>query len=175
MPSAPSGNRAAGEHRTPRLLRPASAAQWLEARRLVEEYAASLNIDLCFQNFAQELEHFDQEYSAPFGAFLLARNKGACVGCVGLRKFHDKVGDSVGEIKRLYVQPGARGLGLGMSLIQGIMGEAKAMKYTRLVLDTLPSMLEAQSLYKALGFKPIEAYRYNPVPGAIFFELQFRA
>ena len=70
---------------TANLLKPQSAAEWREARRLVEEYAASLNLDLSFQNFAQELEHFESEYSPPSGAFLLAREKGAFVGCVGLR------------------------------------------------------------------------------------------
>ena len=149
------------------LLKPQSAAEWREARRLVEEYAASLNLDLSFQNFAQELEHFENEYSAPSGAFLLAQEKGAFVGCVGLRK----LSDSVGEIKRLYVAPTARGLGLGEALARGIVDEGKQLKYARLVLDTLPTMLAARSLYHALGFKPIAPYRYNPVAGTAFLEL----
>ena len=151
-----------------RLLKPQSAAEWREARRLVEEYAASLNLDLAFQNFAHELEHFENEYSAPSGAFLLAQEKGALVGCVGLRK----LSDSVGEIKRLYVAPTARGLGLGEALARGIVDEGKQLKYARLVLDTLPTMLAARSLYHALGFKPIAPYRYNPVAGTAFLELQ---
>ena len=150
------------------MLKPESAAEWREARRLVEEYAASLNLDLSFQNFAQELEHFESEYSAPSGAFLLAREKGAFVGCVGLRK----LSDTVGEIKRLYVAPTVRGLGLGQALVRGIVDEGKQLKYARLVLDTLPSMLAARSLYEALGFKPIAPYRYNPVAGTAFLELQ---
>ena len=153
---------------TANLLKPQSAAEWREARRLVEEYAASLNLDLSFQNFAQELEHFECEYSAPSGAFLLASEKGAFVGCVGLRK----LSDTVGEIKRLYVAPAARGLGLGEALARGIVDEGKKLKYTRLVLDTLPSMLDARSVYHALGFKPVAPYRYNPVAGTAFLELQ---
>ncbi len=153
---------------TASLLKPRSAAEWHEAHRLVEEYAASLNLDLSFQNFAQELENFENEYSAPSGAFLLAREKGAFVGCVGLRK----LSDTVGEIKRLYVEPTARGLGLGEALVRGIVDEGKQLKYTRLVLDTLPSMLAARSLYQALGFKPVAPYRYNPVSGTAFLELQ---
>jgi ribosomal protein S18 acetylase RimI-like enzyme len=149
---------------------PKSAAEWREARRLVEEYASSLNLDLSFQNFAQELEHFESEYSPPSGAFLLAREEDSFVGCVGLRK----VSDTVGEIKRLYVAPTARGLGLGEALARGIVDEGKKRKYTRLVLDTLPSMLAARSLYQALGFKPVAPYRYNPVPGTAFLELQLR-
>jgi ribosomal protein S18 acetylase RimI-like enzyme len=150
------------------LLKPKSAAEWREARRLVEEYAASLNLDLSFQSFAQQLEHFENEYSPPSGAILLAREKGSFVGCVGLRK----LSDTVGEIKRLYVEPTARGLGLGQALVRGIVDEGKQLKYTRLVLDTLPSMLEARSLYHALGFKPIAPYRYNPVSGTAFLELE---
>jgi putative acetyltransferase len=153
---------------TASLLRPNSAAEWREARRLVEEYASSLNLDLSFQNFAQEMEHFENEYSAPSGAFLLAREKGSFVGCVGLRK----LSDTVGEIKRLYVAPTGRGLGLGEALVRGIVDEGKKLRYKRLVLDTLPSMLEARSLYQALGFKPVAAYRYNPVSGTAFLELQ---
>jgi len=153
---------------TTNLLKPQSAAEWREARRLVEEYAASLNVDLSFQNFAQELEHFENEYSAPSGAFLLAREEGSFVGCVGLRK----LSDTVGEIKRLYVAPTARGLGFGEALVRGIVDEGKQLKYTRLVLDTLPSMLEARSLYHALGFKPVAPYRFNPVSGTAFLELQ---
>jgi ribosomal protein S18 acetylase RimI-like enzyme len=150
------------------LIRPNSAAEWREARRLVEEYASSLNLDLSFQNFAQELEHFESEYSAPSGAFLLAREKDSFVGCVGLRK----LSDTIGEIKRLYVVPTARGLGLGEALVRGIVDEGKQLKYARLVLDTLPSMLAARSLYHALGFKPVAPYRYNPVSGTAFLELQ---
>ncbi|MGP1678171.1 MAG: GNAT family N-acetyltransferase [Burkholderiales bacterium] len=152
------------------LLKPKSAAEWREARRLVEEYAASLNLDLSFQNFAQELEHFENEYSPPSGAFLLARKKGAFVGCVGLRK----LSDTVGEIKRLCVGPTARGLGLGQALVRGIVDEGKQLKYTRLVLDTLPTVLAARSLYQALGFKPVTPYRYNPVAGTAFLELQMQ-
>jgi ribosomal protein S18 acetylase RimI-like enzyme len=153
---------------TAKLLKPESAAEWREARRLVEEYASSLNLDLSFQNFAHELEHFENEYSAPSGAFLLALENGSFVGCVGLRKFSD----TVGEIKRLYVAPTARGLGLGEALVRGIVDEGKQLKYMRLVLDTLPTMLAARSLYQAFGFKPVAPYCYNPVPGTAFLELQ---
>jgi ribosomal protein S18 acetylase RimI-like enzyme len=147
---------------------PTSAAKWREARRLVEEYADSLNLDLSFQNFAHELEHFENGYSSPSGAFLLARTKGSFVGCVGLQK----LSDTAGEIKRLYVEPSARGLGLGEALVRGIVDEGKRLNCTRLVLDTLPSMLAARSLYRALGFKPIAPYRYNPVQATAFLELQ---
>lgn len=150
------------------MLKPNSAADWREARRLVEEYAASLNLDLSFQNFAQELEHFEIEYSTPTGAFLLARENASFVGCVEMRK----LSDTAGEIKRLYVEPAARGHGLGEALVRGIVDEGKKLMYARLVRDTLPSMLAARSLYQALGFKLVAPYRYNPVPGTAFLELR---
>ena len=152
------------------LAQPQSAEDWRQARALVEEYAASLKLDLSFQNLAHELEHFSSEYSAPAGAFLLAREQDACLGCVGVRRF---AADD-GEIKRLYVVPAARGRGIGVLLARGIVAEARRLGYARLLLDTLSFMQEAQSLYASLGFRKTTAYRYNPLPGAAYFELPLR-
>jgi ribosomal protein S18 acetylase RimI-like enzyme len=156
---------------TIRLSAPRSDQDWRSARRLIEEYAASLQVDLCFQNFAHELEHLAAEYGPPAGAFLLAGEDGARLGCVGLRR----LAEGTGEVKRLYVAPAARGRGLGRLLAEGIVAEARRLGYARLVLDTLPSMTEAQSLYRSLGFEPAAAYRFNPVPGTVYLELALRA
>ena len=155
---------------TIRLAQPKSEEGWRQARQLIEEYAASLNLDLSFQNFAHELEQLTSEYAPPTGAFLLAEEKGLHIGCVGLRQFSDRIG----EIKRLYVIPAARGRGVGRLLAKGIVAAAKQLGYTRLLLDTLPSMKEARSLYVSLCFKPTAAYRFNPVPGTAFLELDLR-
>ncbi len=149
------------------LLQPQSAADWLQARGLIEQYAASLELDLEFQNLSHELEHLAEEYGAPTGAFLIARVGGEALGCAGLRSFEG----SDGEMKRLYVLPQARGRGIGVQLARRIVEEARKLGYTRLLLDTLPAMREAQALYAALGFRRIPAYRYNPLPGATYFEL----
>ena len=149
---------------------PASAEDWRASRRLVEEYAAALDVDLCFQNFATELANFESEYSAPAGAFLLARDAGLAVGCVGLRRH----ADGSGEIKRLYVAPQARGRGTGEALVRGIVAAGRRLRYRRLVLDTLPSMTAAQDLYRRLGFQPVAPYRFNPVEGTVFLELALR-
>src|SRR5688572_30456974 len=125
---------------TIRLAQPQSEQDWHHARQLIEEYAASLNLDLSFQNIAHELEHLPSEYAAPAGAFLLAVEEGAYVGCVGLRQFSD----GAGEVKRLYVRPVARGRGVGRLLAAGAVAAAQQLGYTRLLLDTLPSMAEAQ-------------------------------
>jgi GNAT superfamily N-acetyltransferase len=155
---------------TIRLAQPRSEQDWRQARRLIEEYAASLSVDLSFQNFAHELEHLASEYAPVTGVLLLAEERGVYLGCVGVRQFSD----GIGEIKRLYVIPVARGRGVGRLLAEGIVAAAKQLGYTRLLLDTLPSMKEAQSLYVSLRFKPTAAYRFNPVPGTAFLELDLR-
>lgn len=151
-----------------RLVQPQSDEEWMHARQLIEEYAASLNLDLSFQNIAHELEHLPSEYAAPAGAFFLAEENGSWLGCVGLRRF----AEGVGEIKRLYAAPAARGRGVGRLLAQAAVAAGTHLGYRRLLLDTLPSMKEAQSLYTSLGFKPTAAYRFNPVAGTAFLELE---
>jgi GNAT superfamily N-acetyltransferase len=149
------------------LTQPRSEENWSRARRLVEEYTASLDLDLSFQNLAYELEHLANGYASPTGAFLVAEESGTYLGCVGVRQFSA----GIGEIKRLYVRPAARGRGVGRLLAEGIVAAARQLGYNRLLLDTLPFMSEAQSLYLSLGFKPTAPYRFNPVPGTSFLEL----
>jgi putative acetyltransferase len=150
-----------------RLLQATTPYEWDEAQRLVREYAASLDVDLSFQNFDRELQHFTTEYAAPQGAFILAEDAGQYVACIGVRQFSD----DVGEIKRLYVVPAARGRGLGRRLVERVIVAAREIGYRSLLLDTLPFMKEAQTLYLALGFKPTTPYRYNPVAGSAFLRL----
>jgi GNAT superfamily N-acetyltransferase len=150
-----------------RLLQATTADEWNEARRLVREYAATLGVDLSFQNFDQELEDFPIEYSAPGGAFILAEDAGRYVACIGVRQFAAEVG----EIKRLYVAPAARGRGLGRLLVERIIAEARQLGYRSLLLDTLPFMKEAQALYLSMGFQPTTAYRFNPIVGSAFLRL----
>jgi putative acetyltransferase len=155
---------------TIQLVQAVSEQDWRDARRLVEAYAASLNVDLSFQNFAHELEHLASEYAPPSGAFLLAREDESCLGCIGLRRFSD----DTGEIKRLYALRAARGRGVGRMLIGGIVSAGRELGYSRLLLDTLPFMNEAQALYQSFGFRPTAAYRFNPVEGTAFLELTLR-
>lgn len=150
-----------------RLLQATTPREWDEARRLVREYAAALDVDLSFQNFEQELEHFTTEYAAPTGAFVLAEDTGQYVACIGVRRFADEVG----EIKRLYVAPAARGRGLGRLLMEHAIAAAKLLGYRSLLLDTLPFMTEAQALYLSMGFRPTTAYRFNPIAGSAFLRL----
>lgn len=151
------------------VIRPISSpADFTIARTLFEEYGASLGVDLAFQDFATELATLPGAYVPPAGALLLAELDGEVVGCVALRPLEPPL---VAELKRLYVRAAGRGHGLGSALTRAALDQARAAGYRRIRLDTLPGMTQAQTLYRQLGFRDIPPYRYNPVPGTRFMEL----
>jgi GNAT superfamily N-acetyltransferase len=128
-------------------------------RGLFREYADGLEVDLSFQGFDAELDD-------PLGlyvAVLLADD-----GCVALRR----IDEETCEMKRLYVRPAGRGTGLGRHLAEAAIAEARRRGFARMRLDTLPTMDSARALYATLGFREIEPYRFNPVAGTAFLELQ---
>lgn len=135
-------------------------------REIFREYAASLDVDLCFQDFEAELMDLPGKFAGPGGRVLLARNGSEHVGCVALRPL---AGDAC-EMKRLYVRPAGRGQQVGRSLAISICDFARLAGYRHIRLDTLPTMTAALSVYASLGFVRIPAYTFNPVEGAIFME-----
>jgi len=141
----------------------------LEAvRKLFQEYASSLGISLDFQNFDEELVALPGDYRPPAGRLLLARWAGELAGCVALRRIEG----SICEMKRLYTRPTFRRLGIGRALCEAVVREARRIGYLRMRLDTLPSMAAARAMYLAFGFREIAPYRYNPIEGAMFLELE---
>jgi putative acetyltransferase len=147
-----------------------STKDLIDVASLFEAYAASLEINLSFQNFTTELSHLPGKYGPPSGALLLARHVGTdkAIGCVGLRSLDT---ESACEMKRLYVAPQGRGSGLGKALVKQVIEEAKGIGYRSVRLDTLRTMSEAQNLYKRLGFVERKPYYDTPVEGTVFFEL----
>ena len=141
-----------------------------KTKKLFQEYAESLGFDLCFQGFDQELDDFPGQYSQPMGRLFLALSENLPIGCVGLRPFEK----GFCEMKRLYVRPDYRGRKAGRLLAEATIKAGKVVGYEIMRLDTLPSMEGANILYKSLGFRQIEPYRYNPIKGAIYRKLNLR-
>lgn len=137
------------------------------AGELFAEYARSLPFDLDFQDFDAELADIGHHYAPPRGRLYLAWEGHHPAGCVAVRD----LGKGVCEMKRLYVRPEFRGRHLGRALAETVIEAAREIGYGCMRLDTVPEMKRANALYAALGFKPIDAYRYNPVEGAIYLEL----
>lgn len=134
---------------------------------LMLEYAQSLGVNLDYQGFDEELRDLPGPYAPPRGVLFLARHDGDAVGCVGVRP----AGERVAELKRLYVRAPGRGLGAGRALTLAALGFARDAGYETMRLDTLPQMEQAQALYRSLGFREIDAYRFSPVPGTRFMEI----
>ena len=143
-----------------RLVEATSAAQVAVVRELFAEYARSVDAPNCFVGFERELDALPGDYR-----LFLADDDG---GCVALRF----LGVDTAEMKRLYVRDTHRGKGLGRALAEAAIRAAREAGCARIVLDTLPKMREAQTLYRTLDFRPIGPYLEHPTPGALCFELR---
>jgi putative acetyltransferase len=145
-----------------------SPAQIAQARELFLEYEKSLGISLCFQSFDQELSGLPGGYAPPSGRLLLAHYAGQLVGCIALHPLEP----GVGEMKRLYLRPAARGKGIGRVMVETVIHEARGIGFHVLRLDTIaPLMKDAVAMYRKMGFREIAPYCANPVAGALYMEL----
>jgi putative acetyltransferase len=156
--------------KTVKIIRATSGEHIAEARRLFREYADFLKVDLCFQDFENELARLPGAYSPLGGVLLLAVDESRTLGCVALRR----VGDGVCEMKRLYVRPEGRGRGIGRALAVEVITQAVGLGYTTMRLDTLDWLVEAIHLYESLGFSRIPAYYNNPLSGVVYWELDLK-
>lgn len=147
-----------------------SAQDMAIAAQLFREYADSLELDLAFQNFDDELAQLPGDYAAPRGALLLAYVDGALAGCCALRPLDNADIPNAAEMKRLYVRRAFRGFGLGRQLAETILDAARQAGYASVLLDTLDDMEAARNLYADLGFQSIEPYYHNPIPGAHYLK-----
>jgi ribosomal protein S18 acetylase RimI-like enzyme len=148
-----------------RLAKVRSAPEIAAAAALFREYFDWLGIDLSFQDFEAELAGLPGKYAPPAGELMLAYSlDGDALGCVAVRP----LAGAVCEMKRLYVRPAARGIGIGRALVAAIIESAQALGYAEMKLDTLPLMPEALALYERFGFVRIAAYYHNPVPGTVY-------
>jgi len=144
-----------------------TAAQIDDARTIFREYEKWLGLDLCFQNFEEEMRALPGKYAPPEGRLILAYKDGELSGSIALRK----IGDGICEMKRLFVRENARGLGLGRTLIETIIDEARSIGYGIMRLDTYPpKMVAAVALYQAHGFKEIPAYYETPYDDILYLE-----
>ena len=164
------------------------------ARAIFRDYAASLDVDLCFQNFDEEMAHLPGDYAEPRGALLLALIDVAAVGeampdsravltradgrpahvaaCCALRPLDTADYPNAAEMKRLFVRPAFRGMGLGRQLAEAVLDAARSAGYTCVLLDTLDDMEAARTLYEELGFEEVPPYYHNPIAGSHYLKVE---
>ena len=146
-------------------------ARWPQDRGVVEElfreYIAALGVDVSFQNVEEEFASLPGIYARPSGCVLPAWSERESAGVVARRT----IGPGLAEMKRLYVRPAFRGLGIARDLATSVIADARQAEMSRIVLDTLGSMHGARALYTGLGFQPIPPYYENPLPDAVYLGL----
>uniref|UniRef100_A0A060TK00 ARAD1D51172p n=1 Tax=Blastobotrys adeninivorans TaxID=409370 RepID=A0A060TK00_BLAAD len=155
---------------TPVTISSAEPGDFEQVKELFQEYADSLPVSLDYQNFDNELGSFPGKYSDRLGGtIVVARDTltDRIIGCVALRA----ISSSTCEIKRLYVKGEGRGLGIGKILLQSVIQKAKQIGYSKVYLDTLPSMQKAIDLYLNFGFTTVDPYYDSPVTGTVFMQL----
>ncbi len=157
---------------SPRIIPVRTSVDLLATIALFRAYAASLDVDLGYQDFEGEMAAMPGKYAPPKGELLLARDgAGQPIGCVGLRPLAEP---GVCEMKRLYVTPEGRGTGIGRRLVAAVVAAAEEAGHGEMRLDTLASMANAQGLYRAFGFEVIPAYYETPIAETVFMRRRLK-
>jgi putative acetyltransferase len=156
------------------LITPANPEELEAVRAIFQEYAGSLGVDLCFQQFDEEMATLPGEYAPPRGALFLASVDGEIAGCCALRPLDTADYPNAAEMKRLYVRKPFRNFGLGRQLAEATLDAAREAGYASVLLDTLDEMETARALYEELGFQEIPPYYHNPIPGAHYLKATLR-
>ena len=154
-----------------RLVIPDTPALIEAAREIFRDYAASLAIDLCFQDFEAELAALPGDYAEPHGLLCLALIDGEVAGCGAFRRLTDVDYPNACEMKRLYVRPAFRRFGLGRTVAEALIDAARRAGDSSMLLDTLDDMEAARELYASLGFVEVPPYYFNPIPGAHYLRV----
>lgn len=149
---------------------PDQANEIAAVSEIFREYALALGFDLCFQDFDTELANLPGDYCAPRGSLFTALVDGQLAGCCALRPLDSADYPNACEMKRLYVRPAFRGMGLGRQLVEITLDCARAAGYNCILLDTLSEMETARTLYEDLGFEEIPPYYHNPIAGAHYLK-----
>lgn len=123
---------------------------------------------LDIQHYDEEIKHLEGKYGLPYGRLYLAYCDGEAAGCIGLRKLDAQRC----EMKRLYVRPQFRGRRLGEQLVEKIIEDARAIGYSHIMLDTLPFLEAAISMYQKFGFSTTERYNDSPMDSTIYMKLE---
>ena len=153
------------------LTTPTQAHEMEVVRDIFREYAGTLDLDLSFQSFEEELNTLPGEYARPRGEILLAYVDGSLAGCCALRPLDSVDYSNAAEMKRVYVRKAFRGFGLGRQLAEAVLDVARLGGYACVLLDTLNSMESARALYTDLGFEEIPPYYHNPVSGSHYLKV----
>ena len=119
-----------------------------EYTHMLVSHDPSFQIYLDIQHYADEIRDLEAKYGRPEGRLYLALWEGEAAGCIALRRLDEQRC----EMKRLYVRPAFRGYRIGDALVDRVIGDARAIGYRHMLLDTLPFLESAIHMYQKRGF-----------------------
>ena len=152
---------------TMKLVQATTNAELQVVTELFREYANAIGLDLCFQNFEEELKTLPGRYAPPRGRLYLIFDGAMAAGCGALRPMENERA----EMKRLYIRPGFRRRGFARIVTEKLIQDARELDYRSIYLDTLRSMIAARNLYASLGFVTAERYYENPLADVCYLKL----